>query len=107
IFESGLLNGKSSICVTMVDDGKGIDVEALSKKHPEIQDMNSAIQYIALGGLSSRDSVSEFSGRGVGVSAVIQKVVAMGGKWEMTSSQDKGTILKVWIPLDIRTEIRS
>lgn len=87
--------------VKLVDDGKGIDVEALSKKNPEITDMQSAIKFLALGGLSSRDSATELSGRGVGLSAVVQKTVQLGGEWKVDSRPGEGTEIELLIPVDV------
>lgn len=99
MFEAAQENKGPWICMTLMDDGKGIDVEALSKKYPDVTDLDSAIKKLALGGASSRDSVSEYSGRGVGVSAVVQKVIELGGRWEMTSAKGKGMAIKLWLPI--------
>lgn len=73
------------------DDGKGIDLEALSRKDPSILTMDDAINKIILGGLSAKDEVSEVSGRGVGVSAIIEKIQNLGGSYQITSEKNKGT----------------
>ncbi|MGE3611055.1 MAG: ATP-binding protein [Bacteriovoracaceae bacterium] len=99
MFEGALEQNAPWICMTLMDDGKGIDVDALAKKYPDVTDLDSAIKKLALGGASSRDTVSEFSGRGVGVSAVIQKVLELGGRWEMTSAKGQGMAIKLWLPI--------
>ena len=73
------------------DDGKGIDLEALSRKDSSIVTMDDAINKIILGGLSAKDEVSEVSGRGVGVSAIIEKVQNLGGTYQITSEKNMGT----------------
>lgn len=73
------------------DDGKGIDLEALKRKDSSIITMDDAINKIILGGLSSKNEVSEISGRGVGVSAIIEKIQNLGGSFNVTSEKDKGT----------------
>lgn len=92
-------NGANELFISLMDDGRGIDVEKLSKKFPDVIDFDSAVKKIALGGASSNDTVSEYSGRGVGVSAVVQKTLSLGGRWEIRSAKGMGMILMLWIPL--------
>ncbi len=78
--------------VKFADDGRGIDVEALSQKDPSIKTMDDAIQKLIMGGISAKESVSDVSGRGVGLSAIVQKVSETGGSYEVNSTPGKGTV---------------
>lgn len=94
-----------SISLIISDDGAGIDVAKIQRKFPEVVDLESAIRVIALGGVSSKDAVTELSGRGVGVSAVIQKVEELHGTWKIDSEKGKGTRIHVTLPFKIKTQI--
>lgn len=89
------------------DDGQGIDPgvirEKLKKKFPD-KDFSKAsdqevIQQVCMPGFSSRDSVGEFSGRGVGLDALREEVLKMNGTLEILSTVGQGTTLMIFIPL--------
>lgn len=81
------------------DDGQGIDPAAIRKKlaktHPDLdtskQSDHEVIQNIFLPGFSSKEGIGEFSGRGVGMDAVREQVVKLGGNVEVYSEAGKGT----------------
>lgn len=81
------------------DDGQGIDPNAirmrLSKTHPEVdfsrQSDDEVIQNIFLPGFSIRETVGEFSGRGVGMDALRDEVVKLGGSVKVYSMPAQGT----------------
>lgn len=88
------------------DDGGGIDPEALRPKlverFPE-RDFGSAdsftvLQAIFLPGFSSRESVGQFSGRGVGMDAIKTEVEHLGGQVRVESQIGKGTRLILEFP---------
>jgi two-component system chemotaxis sensor kinase CheA len=51
-------------------------------------------------GFSSRDSVGEFSGRGVGLDALREEVLSLGGTIYIKSKVGQGTTLELCIPMD-------
>lgn len=103
-FSFGLAEHKGGryLKAVLEDDGKGIDAQALARKDPRIQDMDSAIQFLAAGGLSSKEQATDLSGRGVGLSAVVQKTERLGGYWKVDSKEGKGTVIELLIPLESR-----
>lgn len=96
--------GQIKICIS--DDGKGIDpsiVRAkLTSKYPD-KDFGSLsdqqiIQEVCMPGFSSRDSVGEFSGRGVGLDALREEVLKVGGSLHIKSEIGKGTMIEMTMP---------
>lgn len=85
--------------LTIQDDGQGIDPQSIRKKlgqtHPQLdtskQTDDEVIQNIFLPGFSSREEIGEFSGRGVGMDAVREEVVKLGGSVKVYSEAGKGT----------------
>src|SRR5262249_33513438 len=75
--------------ITLSDDGRGVDIEALraavlNKKLTTLetlQKMNQAelLEFLFLPGFSLKESVSEISGRGVGLDIVQSMVKEVGG----------------------------
>jgi HPt (histidine-containing phosphotransfer) domain-containing protein len=76
-----------NVCITFHDDGRGLDIAALSRKANDLGYSQSDLEAMPHGvtdamfisGLSSRDRVSEVSGRGVGMDALRSMVEEIGG----------------------------
>jgi two-component system chemotaxis sensor kinase CheA len=98
----------NNFIIRIADDGTGIDLEDLRDKilSKAIIDQNTLssipddelIQYIFRDNVSTRDSVTELSGRGVGLSAVYAEVNKLGGRIEVISSPKSGTEFIITIP---------
>ena len=104
-----VIKGKLEFLVINVkDDGEGIDPEKIKNKlnsnFPDLDtsEMNSEeiIQKIFLPGFSSRDIVSKFSGRGVGLDAVKTEVDNLSGEIRVDSVIGLGTTFEIIIPLN-------
>lgn len=88
------------------DDGKGIDPsiirEKLKAKYPNEdfvqQSDDEIIQRVCMPGFSSRESVGEFSGRGVGLDALREEVLKAGGTLHIKSKVGEGTIIHLEFP---------
>ena len=88
------------------DDGKGIDPavirEKLKTKFPDKdfskQTDEEVIQNVCMPGFSSRDSIGEFSGRGVGLDALREEVLSNGGTLLIHSKVGQGTSIDIFIP---------
>jgi two-component system chemotaxis sensor kinase CheA len=88
------------------DDGKGIDPAVIRKKLAEKfpdKDFSKAtdeevIQEVCNPGFSSRDSVGEFSGRGVGLDALKEEVLRIGGTLRLESKVNQGTKIEIDLP---------
>ena len=51
-------------------------------------------------GFTTKKSVGDFSGRGVGLDAVIRLVEEIGGKLTLKSEEGKGTEITIMLPYD-------
>ena len=91
--------------IDIEDDGSGIDSGKLYKKALEIgaikdENMKEAdkLNLIFLPSLSTKEGVSEISGRGVGMDAVKDMILKMGGQIKVSSTVSKGTKFQITIP---------
>lgn len=101
----------SQIVIEISDDGRGIATGQLKKKAAEkgflkqdeaerLSDIE-AINLIFLSGLSTSETVSETSGRGIGMDVVKSSVSAMKGSIEVESAPGKGTKFFLRLPLTL------
>jgi two-component system, chemotaxis family, sensor kinase CheA len=90
--------------VTVEDDGPGVDWERLKAKAGELGVAASAIadpeRLICLPGVSSKATVTELSGRGVGMAAVRDACESLGGTIEVRSERGRGTRIRFVFPKD-------
>jgi chemosensory pili system protein ChpA (sensor histidine kinase/response regulator) len=99
----------SDYIITLKDDGKGIDPEFMRdvayERGLDIDvDMLSdeeAIRLIFHKGFSTASSLSEISGRGVGMDIVLSELQHIGGDIEIESKVGEGTTFRVRIPSNI------
>jgi len=94
------------------DDGAGLDEEKIvqiARKKPNL-DQTLIDDYIAkaehwrilfLAGFSSAENVTDVSGRGVGMDAVMNTLNQMNGSIVMETSLGKGSVFKIDIPLEL------
>ena len=88
----------SGIVVTIRDDGKGLDYDAIRNKAIDRQLIDADQQLtnaelarlILLPGFSTRDQVSEISGRGVGMDVVATRLANIKGTVELSSEPGQG-----------------
>ncbi|HZO18907.1 MAG TPA: chemotaxis protein CheA, partial [Gemmatimonadaceae bacterium] len=101
---------RSSITIRVTDDGRGIDRERVLKKarhlglvdasRSELSD-DELIRIISRPGFSTAESVTDISGRGVGIDAVHNRIRALGGSVEIRSVPGKGTTVALRLPLTL------
>lgn len=99
----------SIVSIEIKDDGAGIDSNAIRKKAIKLgllaEDAKiteeEAILYIMEPGFSTRETVSEISGRGVGMDVVNMAVKEMGGSLNILSEKGLGTRMIVRFPFTI------
>lgn len=94
------LNG--GMVVEVSDDGRGIDWTRLAEKAKAFGLPTDTRADLAAAlfsdGTSTRDSVTETSGRGVGMSALKAACEALGGAISVESIPGKGTTLRFQFP---------
>lgn len=92
--------------LTVADNGRGVDLEkmraAAIKKNlitanAQLNE-NEALMLIFAPGISSREKISEISGRGVGLDAVKNLVEKADGKINVSSKRGKGTSFEIFLP---------
>ena len=99
-----------SICLKINDDGNGIDGDKLGAKavasgiwtqeQLDKASWQDKIDLIFAPNLSSKEEVSELSGRGVGMDAVKDTMETMGGKIKISSTPGKGSSFELTIPIN-------
>ncbi len=103
-------NSGSDVLIIIRDDGKGLNKEKILKRAKENgllikaeEEMTEKEIYnlIFLPGFSTKDNISEFSGRGVGMDVVIKNIETIGGSVSVDSVMDEGTVITLKIPLTL------
>ncbi len=100
-----------NVVIEVEDDGKGIDAEVIRKKAIEkgfisyeqamTMSEKDIINLIFLPGFSSKDKVTELSGRGVGMDVVKAKVVELKGTIDINTEVGRGTKVTIKLPLTV------
>lgn len=99
----------SNILIHVEDDGAGLDRDRLLAKAVEKGIVPASIklsgeeidELIFAPGFSTAASVTDVSGRGVGMDVVRRNVLALGGRVQVTSTPGKGTRFTLVIPLTL------
>lgn len=99
------------ISISINDDGKGIDVDALKakavekgliiKEEADAMSDEDALKLLGTPGLSTAKQVTDISGRGVGMDVVFKQVSRFGGYVSIKSSKGLGTSIAINIPLNV------
>ncbi|MCA9135909.1 MAG: chemotaxis protein CheA [Planctomycetales bacterium] len=99
------------VIVEISDDGAGIDPghiaqkaiesEIVTRQQVDAMTERDIINLILMPGFSTADSVTNVSGRGVGMDVVKTNVEAIGGSLEIQSVIGVGTTLRIKIPLTL------
>ncbi|QEG01733.1 Chemotaxis protein CheA [Stieleria maiorica] len=97
--------------IQVIDDGAGIDTDAVRAKAIEkgiLTESQAAklsqselTNLILLPGFSTASSVTNVSGRGVGMDVVKTNIESIGGTLSIQSEPGKGTTLRIRIPLTL------
>ena len=103
-------NTGGDIVIIIKDDGRGLNKEAIVKKAiergvttksiDEISD-KEAYNFILAPGFSTKEAVSEYSGRGVGMDVVYTNIRKLRGSLSIDSEYGKGTMFIMRIPLTL------
>ncbi len=97
------------VVLKLSDDGAGIDISAVRAKarerglmlaDAEMSD-NDVMQFIFHAGFSTAQTVTQISGRGVGMDVVQSEIKQMGGTVEISSVPGRGTTFIVRLPFTV------
>lgn len=97
----------NNVVISVSDDGRGIDANKLKEraksmnindKFPILRE-EDIYQLIFLPGFSTRETASEFSGRGVGMDIVKKNLAKINGAIRIETKVDSGTRFIIGIPL--------
>ena len=103
----------SSIVLTIQDDGGGLDLERIRAKaealglvKPEAtMSEQDVVNCIFASGLSTAESVTDISGRGVGMDVVKRAIEEAGGTIQVSTVRGKGSSFVLTLPKRVTTQI--
>ncbi len=99
----------NNIVIDVIDDGKGLDKEAileraiergLAKPTEQLTDQQ-IFQFIMMAGFSTAKTITNVSGRGVGMDVVNQTLKNLGGRVDIKSERGKGSTFSISLPLTL------
>ena len=106
-------NLENKIVIEITDDGRGIDLEkikqrAIDKKLITPKECSyltdeQVMNMIFWSGFSTGDTVTEISGRGVGLDIVQTKIAQLNGKVKVFSLVGRGTKISIELPVSMST----
>ncbi len=100
----------NEVIFSVSDDGRGMDPDAilakaqrqgLLTKPAEEYSQKETLSLLMLPGFSTNTTVTEYSGRGVGLDVVKRNVEALGGTVTITSEKGKGSTTTMRLPLTL------
>jgi two-component system chemotaxis sensor kinase CheA len=97
------------VVIEIEDDGAGIDIDKVKSKALQkglVNDISSvsdrdAIDFIFLPGFSTNDTVSEVSGRGVGMDVVKNNIAAISGMVDIETRKGEGSRFIITLPITL------
>jgi two-component system chemotaxis sensor kinase CheA len=97
------------IVIEIIDNGRGLNKAKLIAKAVEkgLLDENAvlgdkqAFELIFMPGFSTAESITDISGRGVGMDVVRRNIQSLGGNIEIISELGKGTTISIHLPLTL------
>ncbi len=104
---------ESKIVINVKDDGRGIDVEKIKQRAIEKELLTQSeidalpeeqiVNLIFYPGFSTGDTVTELSGRGLGLDIVHTKISQLNGRIDVYSELNKGTLVTMELPTTMAT----
>jgi two-component system chemotaxis sensor kinase CheA len=95
--------------ISLSDDGNGINRENVKKAaiksgylnsyEAEMLDPESIIPLIFESGISTSPTITDISGRGLGLSIVQEKIEKLNGKISIETELNKGTVFRIILPM--------
>jgi chemosensory pili system protein ChpA (sensor histidine kinase/response regulator) len=99
----------NEMMLTVQDDGAGLNYARIREKAeaqglllPGVEPTETLLaQMIFAAGFSTAETVSQVSGRGVGMDVVKSEISALGGRIDITSTPGVGTCFNIYLPLTL------
>ena len=99
----------SFVLLRISDDGSGIDMTLLRQKlrviglvdKPETLSDEDLLPYLFHSGLSTKDQISQISGRGVGLDVVQKNIQELRGTVRVETKAGQGTLFELRIPITL------
>jgi two-component system chemotaxis sensor kinase CheA len=101
---------RAAVLIRVSDDGRGIDrdrvlarAQSLGLVEQSVTSLDDAALFrlISMPGFSTVETVSDLSGRGVGIDAVQAKARSLGGSVELITMRGEGTTITVRLPITL------
>jgi two-component system chemotaxis sensor kinase CheA len=100
---------RTSVRIQLIDDGRGVQRQHIAQRAQELgipfpgesATDDDVLRALAHPGFSTAEKVTEVSGRGVGLDAVVSRIRALGGALVMRSVEGGGTIFTIRLPLTL------
>ncbi len=104
-------NRGNHVVIDIEDDGRGIDTEKIKKQiiakglesEESVLNLNEEdlLNYIFLSGFSTKEEVSQLSGRGVGMDVVKQNIARLSGTIDIETWKGKGSRFTLTLPITL------
>lgn len=108
LLEAEISGGELTIRIS--DDGKGMDLariretareRGLFERPEEEYSDHEILELTMLPGFSTKEEVTEYSGRGVGLDVVKKKTEELGGHLRLSSHKGEGTTFRIRVPMTL------
>ena len=116
--ETGLIqvlaeHREDKIIITIKDDGRGLDVQKIKEKAIEKGILTSLeaeklpqeqlVNLVYYPGFSTESTITDLSGRGLGLDIVHTKISQLNGRIDITSEYQVGTVVTIELPATMAT----
>ncbi|MCF6097055.1 chemotaxis protein CheA [Thermovorax subterraneus] len=101
----------NNVVIEVSDDGRGVDLEKVLEKAQNLNLVdkvqgkklkeNEILNFLFEPGFSTKEKVTDISGRGVGLDVVKTKIESLGGSVEVKTKKDEGTTFLIRLPLTL------
>ncbi len=108
-----LTEKENDIMLTITDDGRGLNRDALTRKALDMGLVEAGrqlseddiIRLLFTSGVSTAAKITDISGRGVGMDVVKQAIDAAGGRIRVNSTNGRGSVFTIMLPKNVSTKI--
>ena len=110
VIRLSILHNDNDIKITFTDDGRGIDFEKIREKaerknllqNPaDAKNKSILIKTLFSPGFSTAENADHYSGRGIGLSLVRDRLKNLNGNIKISTLEGKGTTFNIRIPMEI------